>query len=221
MQKILLRAFTLIEMLVVIAIIATLAALLFPAINGMAERGKATQDMNNLRQLGLATQMYLNDNDNSFFPQTGSWMTLLNPKYIGTWKVFQSPFDHRSPSETAAAAPVSYGLNQHTNDGQNTGGILAEKITNASGFIVYAPAQASGTSTTFSGTGAASAPGVTVLKNGSSPGGTTIGGTHNSRKRINAVFGDWHVETMTWTTFINDQVSTTDPGAPQRWNPTP
>jgi prepilin-type N-terminal cleavage/methylation domain-containing protein len=223
MQKILVRAFTLIEMLVVIAIIATLAALLFPAISGMAERGKATQDMNNLRQLGLATQMYLNDNDNNYFPQTGSnsWMTLLNPKYIGTWKVFQSPFDHRSPSEIAANAPVSYGLNQNINGGTNTSGILAEKITNPSGFIVYAPAQASGTTTTFSGTGAVSAPGVTVLKNASGPGGNAVGGTQNSRKRINAVFGDWHVETMSWTTFINDQVSTTDPGAAQRWTPTP
>lgn len=52
------RAFTLIEMLVVIAIIAILVALLFPAIGGMQERGKATQDLSNLRQIGLGTQMY-------------------------------------------------------------------------------------------------------------------------------------------------------------------
>ena len=54
-------------MLVVIGIIAILAALLFPAVSGMAERGKITQDMNNLRQIGLATQMYLNDNDGTYF----------------------------------------------------------------------------------------------------------------------------------------------------------
>jgi prepilin-type N-terminal cleavage/methylation domain-containing protein len=215
MQKRRLRAFTLIEMLVVIAIIATLAALLFPAVSGMAERGKSTQDMNNLRQLGLATQMYLGDNDNNFFPATKVWMTELNPKYIGTWKTFQSPFDRRSPSEIAASAPVSYGLNQNAND------VLAEKVTNSSGFIIYAPAQASGATSTFQGNGAAQAPGVTVLKNATSPGGTAIGGTHNSRKRINAVFSDWHVETLLWTTFINDQVTTADPGAAQRWTATP
>ncbi len=74
MQKTLLKAFTLIEMLVVIAIIATLAALLFPAVSSMQERGKITQDLNDLRQLGLATQLYLNDNDSTFFLRPVNWM---------------------------------------------------------------------------------------------------------------------------------------------------
>src|SRR4051812_47331682 len=94
--------FTLVEMLVVIAIIATLMALLFPAVGGMAERGKITQDMNNLRQLGLATQMYLNDNDGAFFLPTENWMQKLHPKYLASWKIFQSPFDKRTPKEDDA-----------------------------------------------------------------------------------------------------------------------
>ena len=215
MQEKNLGAFTLIEMLVVIAIIATLAALLFPAVSGMQERGKATQDMNNLRQIGLGTQMYLNDNDNNFFPATKIWMTEINPKYVGAWKVFQSPFDGRTPSQDPAIAPVSYGLNE------NAVGVLAEKVTNPSGFIVYAPAQAGGTTSTFQGNGATAAPGVTVKKETDNVGGPAVGGTHNTRKRINAIFSDWHVETMTWTTFINDTASPTDPGGPQRWTPTP
>ncbi len=215
MQKKNLHAFTLIEMLVVIAIIATLAALLFPAVSGMQERGKATQDMNNLRQIGLGTQMYLNDNDNNFFPATKIWMKELNPKYVGAWKVFQSPFDSRSPSQDPAIAPVSYGLNE------NAIGVLAEKVTNPSGFVVYAPAQARGTTSTFQGNGATAAPGVTVKKETDNVGGPAEGGTHSTRKRINAIFSDWHVETMAWTTFTNDTVTPTDPGGPQRWNPTP
>ena len=215
MQKNSYRAFTLVEMLVVIAIIAVLAALLFPAIAGMQERGKSTQDLSNLRQIGLGTQMYLNDNDNSFFPATKIWMTELNPKYIGAWKVFQSPFDRRATSEIAASAPVSYGLNG------NAIGVLADKIINPSGFIAYAPAQTGAASATFLGLGTTAVPGVTVTKDADNVGGPALGGTHSKRKRINAVFGDWHVETLVWTTFKSDTYSAADPGAPQRWMPAP
>ena len=57
------RAFTLIELLVVIAVIGILAAIAIPALNSALERAKATKDMSNLRQIGTATQMYMNDNN--------------------------------------------------------------------------------------------------------------------------------------------------------------
>jgi prepilin-type N-terminal cleavage/methylation domain-containing protein/prepilin-type processing-associated H-X9-DG protein len=216
------RAFTLIEVIVVLAIIVIMMSMVYPAYTTISERAKATKDMSNLRQIGMATQTYMNDSDGvlpgSIIPAV-TWMSQLRPKYTSVWAIFQSPFDRRPRSEAGNdATPVSYGINGKVY--VNNVPISATRISNPTAFILFAPAQDNSTTVAFQGAGTTAAPGVYLLGNGNSvtstPGGVPVGGTHNSRKRINALFADLHCETMTWTAFTS---TAANPNEPDQWTP--
>lgn len=214
------RGFTLIELLVVLAVIAILMGMVYPMYLRMSERAKATKDMSNLRQIGLATQTYLNDTDGVLFSPGTSWMSQLTPKYLAVWRVFQSAFDKRSTSELGnATTAVSYGVNPNVYPAGAR--MPAIKITKPSGFILFAPAEASGATISFQGTAASAVPGVGVVGIGgntatSTPGGNATGGTHNSRQMVTALFGDFHCENMTWSAFTS---TAANPGQPNQWTP--
>jgi prepilin-type N-terminal cleavage/methylation domain-containing protein/prepilin-type processing-associated H-X9-DG protein len=62
------QGFTLIELLVVIAIIAILAAILFPVFASARERARQASCVSNLKQIGLAALMYVQDYDETYPP---------------------------------------------------------------------------------------------------------------------------------------------------------
>jgi len=95
-------AFTLIELLVVIGIIAILASLLLPVLSRGKAAARATECKNNLRDIGLAMRMYLDDGGDRY-PTTSSIGILLRDDAYGwlmmdDWKDVLAPYLNVNPS---------------------------------------------------------------------------------------------------------------------------
>ena len=214
MKKI--QAFTLIELLVVIAIIAILAGLAMPVFTKALEKGRATEDKNNLSNIGKGILQYMNDSDGTMFTSAGngdnSWPNLLQAKYVKDWKAFRSPFDKPNASRPAfdgqtVPTSISYGLSDKLFDT-----FEGKWVTSASALILAAPDVDTGVvnPVTFSA-GATSDQNVML---GTPPPSPNLG-THGSRQSINVLFADGHVAEMDWVKYTDQ---TTDLGQ-QHWDP--
>jgi prepilin-type N-terminal cleavage/methylation domain-containing protein len=203
-------AFTLIELLVVMAIVVILAGLVVAAVGQATESARATKCLANLREIGKGVFLYLNDNNDDFFPSAGgtsTWPDVLHDKYNIAWKQFRSPFDRVSgqrPDRDSGSVPVSYGLNSQCFD-TNTG-----KWTSAGNLIIGAPAMGGGSEISFNGTSSQN-----VQLNGPPGGPGSKLGTHKNRSFINALFGDGRAEQMNYRDFA----TTSGEEGSRRWNP--
>jgi prepilin-type N-terminal cleavage/methylation domain-containing protein len=106
------QGFTLIELLVVITIIGLLVAILFPVFLSVRHRARVTGCVSNLRQFGLAIQMYESDNGGKLPPRDPGYSGLVDPYdplkgYGGTPAIYRCP----EPNSLSDQVFTDYSMN--------------------------------------------------------------------------------------------------------------
>ncbi|MBI3910086.1 MAG: DUF1559 domain-containing protein [Armatimonadetes bacterium] len=148
------RAFTLIEVLVVIAVIAILAAIVFPVFATARESARRTSCASNLRQLGMATQLYVQDYDGHYFQHDWQnpqyWFGRVNGSTVDRSQGLLYPYlkngeVQKCPSFTGGfeydGATAGYGYNYgYLTQNWGTPGVSEAQITRAANCIVFGDA---------------------------------------------------------------------------------
>lgn len=122
------RAFTLIELLIVIAIIAILAAILFPVLARAKEAAKKTQCASNMRQIGLGLRMYADDWDGGMPESMHTTFGIAQRAWVYTLRSYLGNVDELRvcPADPKARERIriggtSYVLNGYLTDNNEEG----------------------------------------------------------------------------------------------------
>ena len=184
-------AFTLIELLTVVTIIATLTTLGLAATRGVTEKTKTTRCLNDLRQVGVAVQLYVGENSGRF-PSTShqgvasSWTNtladFLKTNFLGSCCAVPK---HRSKLtyawNDALADAQGYGVTAPSFRSPSTTMVVTELATNLTGEHFH-----------FSGTRG----GASRITPNQFRGEVNVA-CHNSS--ANYLLADGHVENLRWT----------------------
>ncbi len=148
------NGFSLVELLVTVAVIGLLTGIAFPAIQGGMGKAKLTQDLSHLRQIGQGILLYAGENQGNLPPTSclgePSWIGALKP-YLGEQyeKIRISALDPNREARKAAGG-TSYLLNDevamaHARSGNPRPGLLQNqnRITDASKRLLLFPASRS------------------------------------------------------------------------------